>query len=234
MSYFILFYIYLGIFTLIAVLIYIIQNPTIMFVPYNLFIEHFYENKVFYSKDEKEKLFPDSIKFEKEWINIRNEAIRLFKKKKYDNVGKNFISNDDQFWQGWETIPLKIFDKTYPYLDECPTVKRLLTDKIPTAFFSIMHPKKKLDSHYGPFKGILRYHLGLSIPEGDCFISVNNEIYSWKEGEGILFDETYKHFVINDTEYPRIILFLDVKRDMKNLNWLNDLILYLISISPYN
>ena len=84
--------------------------------------------------------------------------------------------------------------------------------------------------------GILRYHLGLIIPKnGFCFISVDGETYDWKEGEGVLFDETYKHFVINDTNYYRVILFLDVKRVLNfPLNIVNDIILYLMGISPYN
>ncbi len=99
-----------------------------------------------------------------------------------------------------------------------------------------MEPRKLLPSHYGPFKGILRYHLGLKIPKGECFISVDNEIYEWKEGEGILFDETYKHFVKNETDFKRIILFIDVKRDFNNsfLNTVNDSILWLMGNSPYN
>ena len=61
-------------------------------------------------------------------------------------------------------------------------------------------------------------------------------MYEWKEGEGVLFDETYKHFVKNETKYTRVILFLDVVRpfDSYFLNTLNDIILYMMSISPYN
>ncbi len=60
--------------------------------------------------------------------------------------------------------------------------------------------------------------------------------YSWKEGEGILFDETYLHFVHNDTPYHRIILFLDIKRPFETslMAYINDFILYLIGISPHN
>ena len=102
-----------------------------------------------------------------------------------------------------------------------------------------MEPGKYLDPHHGPFKGIIRYHLGLLIPppeSGECYISVDSLKYSWKEGEVILFDETYLHFVHNDTKYHRIILFLDVKRPFNTflMNSINDFILWLIKISPHN
>ena len=126
-------------------------------------------------------------------------------------------------------------------MNKCPTIKKILKedDSITTAFLSILEPGKIIPSHYGPFKGILRYHLGLIIPpkeSGQCFISVDGETYDWVEGEGILFDETHKHFVYNTTPYYRVILFIDIKRkfDSSILTGINDFIMYLMKISPYN
>ena len=58
--------------------------------------------------------------------------------------------------------------------------------------FSLLEPGTKI---YPPklyiYKGLLRYHLGLITPNSDnCFISVNNIKYSWKDGDGIIFDDT--------------------------------------------
>jgi len=219
-------------------IIYFLRNPTEALHPYNLLIENLYEKKVFYSEEEKKEIFPTSIILEKEWKNIRDEFLYI-DIANIGNVGKNFIVENESFWEGWETLPLRMFGKdNEENMNKCPTLKRILKsdNNIPTAFFSIMKPGKKLSSHYGPFKGILRYHLGLIIPKnGFCFISVDGETYDWKEGEGVLFDETYKHFVINDTNYYRVILFLDVKRVLNfPLNIANDIILYLMGISPYN
>ena len=152
-----------------------------------------------------------------------------------DNVGEKYIVEDKAFWKGWKTFPLRMFGRNnIKNLNKCPRLKQILeSDKnITSAFFSIMEPGKLLPSHYGPFKGILRYHLGLLIPKGNCFISVDDQIYDWVEGEGVLFDETYKHFVINDTDYHRIILFVDIKRPFRTypLKKLNDMILKIMSI----
>ena len=34
----------------------------------------------------------------------------------------------------------------------------------------------------------------------------------WREGESLVFDDTYEHHVWNDTEGTRVVLFLDVMR----------------------
>ena len=65
-------------------------------------------------------------------------------------------------------------------------------------------------------------------------MSVDGETYDWVEGEGILFDETYKHFVHNKTDNYRVILFLDVKRPLGYpLNRVNDFLLYLMGMYKF-
>ena len=74
----------------------------------------------------------------------------------------------------------------------------------------------KLLAHRDPFAGSLRYHLGLSTPnDDDCFILVDGQKHSWRDGQGVLFDETYIHEAHNNTKENRIILFCDVTRPMK-------------------
>lgn len=69
------------------------------------------------------------------------------------------------------------------------------------AMFSILEPGKYISPHKGPFTGCLRYHLGLKIPKDtkNCYIKVNNEKFYWKEGEAMIFDDTYIHEVHNET-----------------------------------
>jgi len=222
-------------------LIYIFKNPTELLIFYNVLIDWITEKKVFYGNEEKMKIFPTSKILEEKWIQIQNECINVIKGKNLDNIGKKFIVADNDFFKGWKTFELRMFSKDYEEnMNSCPTLKKILKndDNITTAFFSIMEPGKFLSSHYGPFKGILRYHLGLIVPpkkSGLCYISVDGETYDWKEGEGVLFDETYKHFVENSTPFSRVVLFLDVKRPLpKPISYINDFLLYLMSISPYN
>jgi len=83
------------------------------------------------------------------------------------------------------------------------------------AMFAMLPPGAKLGAHRDPFAGSLRYHLGLKTPNSDdCFIIVDGEKCVWRDGEAIMFDETFIHTAENRTDQNRIILFCDVERPM--------------------
>ena len=50
---------------------------------------------------------------------------------------------------------------------------------------------------------------------GECRIIIDGNAYSWRDGEDLLFDETYLHYAENTTSDDRIILFCDVERPLK-------------------
>ena len=85
-----------------------------------------------------------------------------------------------------------------------------------TAMFSILSPRKHILDHRGPYKGVLRYHLGLIVPEDAeaCRIRVGEDIRHWEEGESMIFDDTFNHEVWNDTDETRVVLFVDVLRPL--------------------
>ena len=99
----------------------------------------------------------------------------------------------------------------------CPNTTSLLSD-IPglfQAFFSILEAGKSIPAHEGPYRGYLRYHLGLVVPEQDPpTIRIKDQHYTWREGEGILFDDSWDHEVINHCPHDRVILIVDVRRPM--------------------
>jgi beta-hydroxylase len=101
----------------------------------------------------------------------------------------------------------------------CPETTKLI-ESVPgmtTAFFSILEPGKHIPRHRGVYKGFLRYHLGLLVPEPKkrCRIRVDNIYSHWEEGRSMMFDDTYDHEVWNDTEGIRVVLFMDVIRPMR-------------------
>ena len=85
------------------------------------------------------------------------------------------------------------------------------------AMFAVLPPGSNLVRHRDPFAGSLRYHLGLKVPQDapSCRIFVDGQPYHWKEGEAVMFDETYIHHAENLTDETRLILFCDVERPMK-------------------
>jgi beta-hydroxylase len=92
--------------------------------------------------------------------------------------------------------------------------------------FAMLPRGARLVKHRDPYAGSLRYHLGLVTPNTDnCFIDVDGQRYSWRDGEAVMFDETYIHYAENSSEQNRIILFLDVKRPVHLflVDWINRL-----------
>jgi beta-hydroxylase len=83
--------------------------------------------------------------------------------------------------------------------------------------FALLPPGARLGQHRDPFAASLRYHLGLVTPNSpDCFISVDGEPYFWRDGEAVMFDETYVHTAENRTSTTRLILLCDIERPLMN------------------
>ncbi len=120
----------------------------------------------------------------------------------------------------------------------CPETTHLV-EQIPgmkTAFFSILMPHKTIPEHRGPYKGLLRYHLGLKVPTAaeQCGIRVGDEVRHWREGSSLIFDDTFPHSAWNHTDEIRVILFLDFVRPMRRpACWFNQFMIQLIAWSPY-
>jgi beta-hydroxylase len=120
----------------------------------------------------------------------------------------------------------------------CPRTMRLLQD-IPaasTAFFSILAPGKHIPAHRGAYNGVLRFHLGLLVPEPRerCRIRIGDEIRSWNEGEALIFDDSFNHEVWNDTQGWRVVLFVDFARPLRQpWHWLNRSLIGLGVLAPF-
>jgi beta-hydroxylase len=123
-------------------------------------------------------------------------------------------------------------------VERCPQTDRLLR-QIPgmtTAMFSIFAPHKRVPAHGGPYKGVLRYHLALKVPEprDACGIRVGNDVRHWTEGKSLVFDDVYEHEAWNDTDGTRVVLFVDFKRPLAGFpRLLNDVIIKVIGWSPF-
>jgi aspartyl/asparaginyl beta-hydroxylase (cupin superfamily) len=120
----------------------------------------------------------------------------------------------------------------------CPETARLL-DAIPgmtTAFFSILSPHKHIGAHRGPWRGVLRYHLALKVPEptASAGIRVGDQVAHWHEGDSLLFDDGYEHEAWNDTDGVRVVLFADVIRPLRRpADQFNRALIKAIGRSPY-
>lgn len=172
--------------------------------------------------------FPALQLLQDNWQVIREEALALYGQGhiavKNDLPGSNFYRDNR-----WKSFYLKIYDNDLPSVRALAPKTRALVDQIPgmnLALFAVLMPGKKLTRHHDPFAFTLRYSLGLSTPnDPGCGLMVNGEDYVWRDGEGIIFDETYLHAAYNDTDTPRIILMTDIDRPLY-IGWLQKLYFY--------
>ena len=168
--------------------------------------------------------FPELATIQQNWQVIRDEAMRLyeggyFNKTTDTKTGAYFDVGFRTFYKyGWSKFYLRWYGHTHASAQAlCPNTIRILRDlrSVNGAMFSLLPPGSQLTRHLDPIAVSLRYHLGLSTPNSDaCFINVDGQQYSWRDGQAALFDITYLHFARNDTDKPRLILMCDVERPM--------------------
>ena len=176
-------------------------------------------------------VFPWAVELEREWRTIRAELERVLVRKD-DLPGFHEIAPDVETIshdRGWKTFMLVGFGiPSVQNIRQCAETWRIL-QKIPglkTAMFSIFEPGKHLPAHRGPYNGVLRFHLGLIVPEPrqQVAIRVGSQLCHWHEGRALIFDDAYEHEAWNHTGHTRVVLFVDFVKPLRFparfTNWL--------------
>lgn len=164
--------------------------------------------------------FPQLDLLRNNWQAIREEATHLFDQGFIRAAEKkNDASFNSFFKQGWKRFYLKWYGEPLPSAEAlCPKTVELLRQipGVKAAMFALLPPGGKLNPHRDPFAGSLRYHLGLITPNSDdCRIFVDGQVHAWRDGEDVVFDETYVHWAENKTDQTRVILFADIERPLR-------------------
>ncbi len=186
-------------------------------------------------------VFPWTKAIEREWRAIRSELDRVLRRKD-DLPGFHELSTDVSVIsqdRGWKTFFLCGYGfRSAKNIKLCPETWRVCQN-IPgliTVMFSILEPGKHLPPHRGPYNGVLRLHLGLIVPEPRerLGIRIEKQVYRWREGEAVIFDDAYEHEAWNRTPHTRVVLFVDFIKPLRQparlLNWL---LLHLAVFTPF-
>jgi beta-hydroxylase len=189
-----------------------------IFAPYNLLMYAFSAVPARPILDRRG--FPQLDLLQANWQTIRDEALHLFDEGYIRAAEKhNDASFNSFFKQGWKRFYLKWYGEPLASAEAlCPKTVELLKSipSIKAAMFATLAPHSKLNPHRDPFAGSLRYHLGLITPNSRaCRIFVDGEEHAWGDGKDVVFDETYVHWVENNTDQTRVILFADVERPLR-------------------
>jgi beta-hydroxylase len=185
--------------------------------------------------------FPWAAQIEANWETIRDEAAALLENREalanFQEISRDQIEiTDDDRWKtffiygyGFEAkLGVELCPRTAALMRGIPGMK--------TAMISILSPRKHIPAHRGPYKGVLRYHLGLIVPEDaeSCRIRVGGDHRHWEEGRSMVFDDTFDHEVWNDTDETRVVLFVDVMRPLPfPESAINEGIVSAIGLSPF-
>ncbi|MEO6968424.1 MAG: aspartyl/asparaginyl beta-hydroxylase domain-containing protein [Rhodanobacteraceae bacterium] len=189
-----------------------------VFAPYNLLM--YAMSAVRAAPFAERARFPQLDPLREHWRDIRDEALHLSDQGFIRAAERNNDASFNSFFkEGWKRFYVKWYGEPLASAQAlCPRTVALV-DGIPSvkaAMFALLPPGSKLNPHRDPFAGSLRYHLGLVTPNADsCRIFVDGEEYFWRDGEDVVFDETYVHSAENKSDITRVILFCDIERPLR-------------------
>lgn len=197
-----------------------------IFAPFNCLLYMFTEKRALLPIMDVEK-FPELKAIQNNWQTIQKEVVELYEKgyfeKTKDPTENSYydIGFRTFYKYGWSKFYLKWYGYTHDSAKRLAPETIKILEQAPLvngAMFSILPVGSQLTRHLDPVACSLRYHLGLSTPNKDnCFINIDEQNYSWRDGEALIFDETYLHYAKNNSDRYRLILMCDVERPMNFL-----------------
>ncbi|MCA8248907.1 aspartyl/asparaginyl beta-hydroxylase domain-containing protein [Burkholderia multivorans] len=188
--------------------------------------------------------FPDADRFVHAWRAIRAEALAVARDlpriPRFHEIMReqHDISANDA--RDWRMFIMQAYGQPFPRnLSRCPTVASIVATSpdVLSASLSFLAPGKHIPPHRGPFRGILRGYLVLSMPRRadgtpGAVLKVDGREYRLDEGRFLLWDDTFEHEVWNDSDDVRIVLLLDIRRrDMpRMLRWLSNAVIGIVRL----
>ena len=79
----------------------------------------------------------------------------------------------------------------------------------PEICFSILRPRTRIEPHHGVTNARVVIHIPFRVPPG-CYLELLGVgRHHWREGEPLVFDDTFEHAAENPADTPRGILLMD-------------------------
>jgi aspartate beta-hydroxylase len=168
--------------------------------------------------------FPASRAFAGMWEKLRCEAMAvaegLGQIPRFHEIMAEQAPISDNDGRDWRLFILKAYGIEFPNnMAKCPLLAELVRTRpeVLSASITFLGPRKHIPQHRGPFRGVLRFYLGLSVPqaadgEPAVMMVLDGRNYRLGNGKWLLWDDTYPHEVWNESDEVRIALFLDIWR----------------------
>lgn len=181
--------------------------------------------------------FPEASKFAQSWERIRDEALAvagaLSSIPRFHELMQAQAPISANDGRDWRVFVLRAYGTDIQAnLARCPATAALVAacPSILSASFSFLEPGKHIPRHRGPFRGIVRCHLGLSMPRDangnlGAILWIDGVEHRLDNGDVLVWDDTYPHEVLNSTGALRVALLLDIWRqgmpaDMSALSYI--------------
>ncbi len=185
--------------------------------------------------------FPWATELENNWLVIREELDRVLLHREdlpnFQDISpdQKHLSKGDQ-WKTFFSLPTGSMLQQTPRGARAPSPcsrrSRARRRRFSRSFQRGMH----IPAHRGPYKGVVRCHLGLIVPEPkeNCRIRVADTIAHWEESKTMFFDDTYEHEVWNEIDGVRVVLFMDVLRPLSfPMSAIDRFVIKAIAASPF-
>jgi aspartate beta-hydroxylase len=168
--------------------------------------------------------FPDARRFYEPWRELRDEALAVMDSlqsvPRFHELMPSQAEISANDGRDWRMLVLKAYGvPVRQNMARCPRLAAI-ADPVPdvlSATLSFLAPGKHIPRHRGPFRGVIRFYLGLSVPvsadgQPAAVLTVDDVDHPIGDGQWLLWDDTYPHEVWNRSDQVRIALLLDVRR----------------------
>lgn len=146
---------------------------------------------------------------------LKDELLELISSGNEDQWLRTFpdyVSSEKK--KAWKVFSFMFFSMKFPHHAAlCPKTSELVyaIPEILSCDYSYLKPNTHILPHKGYTRMVLRCHLPLIVPdETQCGIRVGNITRHWKEGELMIFDDSFEHEAWNHTDKPRAVLMFDI------------------------
>jgi aspartate beta-hydroxylase len=171
-----------------------------------------------------ESYFPGAKRFVEVWPKLRDEALRVAEDLKQVPRFHELMPDQAEIsandGRDWRILVLKAYGTILPRNHaRCPVLAENVSSvpDVLSAALSFLAPGKHVPEHRGPFRGVIRFYMGLSVPSSDdgspaAVLTIDHREHRVGNGECLLWDDTFPHEVMNRGDQVRIALLLDIRR----------------------
>lgn len=145
---------------------------------------------------------------------IKSELLNLIEKNKENQwleTFPNYVESENK--KAWKVFSFIFFSMKFPENAKlCPKTAELIYSipDIISCDYSFLKPNTHILPHKGYTRMVLRCHLPLIVPEGDCAIRIGDETRKWEEGKLMVFDDSFDHEAWNKSDKNRVVLMFDI------------------------